>query len=108
MLENLQRELDRLPRLQKVETPLEADAEGYADNKCSAEACLFQFKILAENWTNLVRDKDVFYPSCKHAVPAKSWYTTEQIEASMQYARGIVVQEPVRLPGCRQEGADVM
>lgn len=91
MFENLQRELERLSLLQKVEVPLEADPEGYADKECPAEACLFQFKILAEDWTSLVRDEEVFCPSCRHAAPAKSWYTTEQIEAAKQYARGVVV-----------------
>jgi len=91
MFENLQRELDRLSRLQKVEVPLEADPEGYADKECPAEACLFQFKIFVEDWTNIVRDEVVFCPSCRHAAPAKSWYTTEQIEAAKQYARGLVV-----------------
>ena len=91
MFENLQHELDRLSRLQQVEVPLEADSEGYADKECPAEACLFQFKIVAEDWTNLVRDEEVFCPSCRHAAPAKSWYTTEQIEAAKQYARGVVI-----------------
>lgn len=91
MFKNLQRELDRLSRLHMVEVPLEADPEGYADKECPAEACLFQFKILAEDWTNLVRDEEVFCPSCRHAAPAKSWYTAEQIEAAKQYARGLVV-----------------
>ena len=91
MFENLQRELDRLSRLQKVEVPLEADPQGYADKECPAEACLFQFKIHAEDWTNLVRDEEVFCPSCRHAAPSKSWYTAEQIEAAKQYARGVVV-----------------
>jgi hypothetical protein len=91
MFENLQRELDRLSRLQMVEVPLEADTEGYVDKECPAEGCLFQFKILAEDWTSVVRDEEVFCPSCRHAAPAKSWYTTEQIEAAKQYARGLVI-----------------
>lgn len=91
MFENLQRELYRLSRLQKVEVPLEADPEGYVDKECPAEVCMFQFKVLADDWTNIVRDEEVFCPSCRHAAPAKSWYTTEQIEAAKQYARGLVV-----------------
>lgn len=91
MFENLQNELRRLGELQQVHVPLEGDAEGYADKECPAEACLFQFKIQGDDWKNIVRDEEVFCPSCRHAAPASSWYTTAQIEAARQYAIGTVV-----------------
>ncbi len=91
MFENLQRELQRLARLQQIEVPLESDAEGYADKECPAEACLFQFKVHGEDWKNLVRDEEVFCPSCRHTAPSDSWFTTAQIEAAKEYAFGSVV-----------------
>src|SRR5438270_7567631 len=81
MFENLQRELERLSGTMQVAVPLEADPEGYADKECPSPTCLFQFKIHGDDWKAIVRDEEVFCPSCRHAAPAKSWYTTEQIEA---------------------------
>lgn len=91
MFDNLQKELRRLAATQRVSVPIESDAEGYIDKECPAEACLFQFKIYSDDWTNIVRDDEVFCPSCRHAAPAKSWFTTAQIEEAKQYALGTVI-----------------
>lgn len=102
MFDNLQRELRRLSALQEVEVPLEGDAEGYADKECPAPACLFQFKIHGEDWKTLVRDEEVFCPSCRHTAPSRSWFTTAQIEAAKQYAIGTVVN---RINGAMRKDA---
>ncbi|PTS87388.1 MULTISPECIES: hypothetical protein [unclassified Caulobacter] len=102
MFENLQKELRRLAELQQVEVPLEGDAEGYADKECPAEACLFQFKIHGDDWKDIVRDEEVFCPSCRHTAPARSWFTTAQVEAAKQYALGTVVN---RLNGAMRADA---
>jgi uncharacterized Zn finger protein (UPF0148 family) len=68
--------------------PLEADAEGFLDKECPSETCLFQFKVAEEDWKNIVRDEEVFCPSCGHTANAQSWFTTEQIEAAKEYALG--------------------
>jgi uncharacterized Zn finger protein (UPF0148 family) len=91
MFDNLQRELERLSDAKQVAVPLEMDPEGYADKECPSPTCLFQFKIHGDDWTGIVRDEEVFCPSCRHAAPANCWYTTEQIEAAKQYAVGSVV-----------------
>lgn len=86
MFENLQRELRHFAETKEISVPLEGDVEGYADKECPAKKCLFQFKIHSEDWKNIVRDEEVFCPSCGHSAPAKSWFTTAQIEAAKQYA----------------------
>lgn len=91
MFENLQKELRRLAATQQVAVPIEGDAEGYVDKECPAEACLFQFKIHGDDWKNIVRDEEVFCPSCRHTASAKSWYTAAQVEAAKKYAFGTVV-----------------
>jgi uncharacterized Zn finger protein (UPF0148 family) len=93
MFENLQRELGRLSRTTQVAVPIESDPEGYTDKECPSPMCLFQFKIYGDDWKTIVRDEEVFCPSCRHAAPAKSWYTTEQIEAAKQYALGSFVNK---------------
>lgn len=91
MFENLQRELQRLAKLQQVEVPLECDVEGYADKECPTEACLFPFKVHGDDWKNLIKDEEVFCPSCRHMAPRRSWFTTAQIEAAKEYALASVV-----------------
>jgi len=44
--------------------------------------------VAEENWKNIVRDEEVFCPSCGHSANAQSWYTTEQIEAAKEFAFG--------------------
>lgn len=64
---------------------MESNAEGYIDKECPSEACLFQLKIYGDDWTDVVKDEEVFCPSCRHAPPTKSWYTTVNIEAAKEY-----------------------
>jgi hypothetical protein len=93
MFQNLQRELERLSGTTQVTVPLEADPEGYADKECPSPTCLFQFKIHGDDRKEIVRDEEVFCPNCRHAAPATSWYTTQQIEAAKQYAVGSLVNK---------------
>jgi uncharacterized Zn finger protein (UPF0148 family) len=86
MFENILRQLDDPSKTTEISVPLEADSEGFLDKECPSETCLFQFKINEDDWKNIVRDEEVFCPSCGHATHARSWFTTEQIEAAKEYA----------------------
>jgi uncharacterized Zn finger protein (UPF0148 family) len=86
MFDQLQREIERLSRTTSVSVPIEADAEGYYDKECPATECMFSFKIHGDDWRDIVRDEEVFCPSCRHAAPATSWWTTEHIERAKEYA----------------------
>ena len=86
MFERLQRELTKIGETTSISVPLSADAEGYLDKECPSEPCLFEFKIFREDWKDKCRDEEVFCPSCRHAAPARSWFTTEQIRQSREYA----------------------
>jgi len=88
MFEHLQRKLRELSETTEISVPLEPDAEGFLDKECPSETCLFQFKVAEEDWKNIVRDEEVFCPSCGHAAHAKSWFTKEQIEGAKEYALG--------------------
>lgn len=90
MFKNLQREIERLGRMKEISVPIEPDSEGYLDKECPSEPCLFLFKIDSEDWSNIVRDEEVFCPSCGHVAPAKSWYPRVQIEAARDYALGTI------------------
>jgi uncharacterized Zn finger protein (UPF0148 family) len=90
MFKNLQRELSRIGRTTEISAPLEYDAEGYLDRECPSEVCLFPFKVHSKDWKALVRDEEVFCPSCRHTAPAKSWHTAAQVEAAKAYALGTI------------------
>ncbi len=70
--------------------PLAIDADGYLDKECPIEDCLFQFKVFSDDWKNLVRDEEVFCPSCRHSAPAGSWFTKAQAEAAREFAIGTI------------------
>ena len=86
MFDKLIKELQAMDGTHTISVPLENDADGYYDRECPSEPCLFNFKIHGEDWKAIVRDEEVFCPSCRHAAPAKSWYTREQIERGKEYA----------------------
>lgn len=85
MFNKLIRELKALEQLE-VTVPLEADADGYYDKECPAPNCLFSFKVHCDDWRGIVRDEEVFCPSCRHNAPSTGWYTTEQVEGAKQQA----------------------
>lgn len=93
MFEHLQKQLRALSETTKMSVPLAADLEGFLDRECPSETCLFQFKVAEEDWKNIVRDEEVFCPSCGHTANAQSWFTTEQIEAAKKYAIGKITND---------------
>ena len=86
MFDKLLRELKNLETMTEIRIPLETDAEGYFDKECPDEQCLFGFKIHADDWRDLVKDEEMFCPSCRHAAPARSWFTREQVERGKEQA----------------------
>lgn len=86
MFEETIRALRRLEGTTTVSVPISDDDEGYFDRECPSEECLFQFKILSEDWKEKVRDEEVFCPFCGHSADADKWWTREQIEHAKQAA----------------------
>lgn len=85
MFKKLQRELQKFGQLKEISVPIEPDAEGYLDKECPSEPCYFLFKVHSDDWANIVRDEEVFCPSCGHVAPAQSWFTRGQVEAAKKY-----------------------
>ena len=88
MFENLLREIKKLDG-HMVSIPIETDEDGYMDKECSSGNCKFKFKVHAEDWKDIFRDKTAYFPLCRHEAKADSWWTTEQVEhAKRQLFRG--------------------
>ncbi len=85
MFEKVLKELERMKRMQ-VSIPVETDEDGYYDKECPSENCLFQFKVLAEDWSNKFNDDSVYCPLCGHNAPTDNFWTTEQIEQGKEQA----------------------
>jgi hypothetical protein len=62
-----------------MEVSIPLDDDGYLDRECPAPACLAAFKIHADDWTEKVRDEEVFCPVCGHTNTSDNWLTTEQV-----------------------------
>lgn len=78
MFRNLRQELRKLEGPISIPVEIELDDKGYIDRSCPSEDCGTQFKILYDDWTNLVREEIVFCPLCRHEADCTEWNTTEQ------------------------------
>ncbi|NOY93998.1 MAG: hypothetical protein GXP55_22680 [Deltaproteobacteria bacterium] len=90
MFKNLLKELERLKDGATLSIPIEADERGYLDKECPGTNCGYEFKVLEQDWIDLLRDEEVFCPMCGHAAPADRWWTTEQIEKGRELVIGHV------------------
>lgn len=80
MFDETLRTLRELDGRTQLSIPIEYDEDGYLDRECPSDECLFQFKVLADDWKEKVRDEEVFCPSCRHTAESGSWLTEEQVE----------------------------
>lgn len=62
----------------QVSIPL--DDDGYLDRECPNDACVAPFKVLADDWSERVRDEEVFCPVCGHTAESDHWLTQEQVK----------------------------
>lgn len=86
MFENTIKMLEQLNGTMTYTMDVLPDEDGYYDKECPNEKCLSKFKVNADDWKKLFRDEAVFCPFCGHSAPAKSWWTTEQIEQGKKQA----------------------
>ena len=84
-MDELIKEIRKLGNI-KVQLSIETDDDGYLDRECPSEDCLFQFKVLLEDWKALFRDEEVFCPMCGKAGLADTFHTTEQAKQMEEQA----------------------
>ncbi len=80
MFENLQIALKKLKQTKNISIPIDVDDKGYIDKQCPSDECEFIFKVLKEDWINIVKDEAVWCPFCRHEAPADHWSTKKQVE----------------------------
>lgn len=80
MFEDTQRLLRGLGGIQEVSVPIEDDEEGYFDRECPSEECLFQFKMLSEDWHKAKAAERLHCPACGHTDHSDRWWTQQQVE----------------------------
>jgi RNA polymerase subunit RPABC4/transcription elongation factor Spt4 len=80
MFEETQRFLRSLEGGGEVSIPIEDDEEGYFDRECPSDECLFQFKMLSEDWQTAKDAERMHCPSCGHTDHSERWWTQQQIE----------------------------
>lgn len=78
MFDRTLRELQRLQQGVHVSVSLPVDDKGYLDRRCPADMCGVSFKVLFEDWRDLVRDEVVHCPICRHEASSGEWNTEEQ------------------------------
>ena len=79
MFKDVRRALRRLEGTHSLPVSVEADDDGYFDRQCRAPDCMFQFKVLVEDWIGKVGD-EAACPLCGHFADSSEWSTQEQTE----------------------------
>lgn len=94
MFEELQRELERLAAGVQIPVELALDERDYLDRQCPSVACGVSFKVLFEDWRDIVSDPAAFCPICGHEAEAQDFSTSEQDryfgDAGLAYVRDAV------------------
>ena len=80
MFEETQRFLRSLEGGGEVSIPMADDEEGYFDRECPSEDCLFQFKMLSEDWHKAKEVERLHCPACGHTDHSDRWWTQQQVE----------------------------
>lgn len=93
MFENTQRLLSQMNGSMLYSMKILPDKDGYIDKECPNGECLSKFKVNKEDWKNIFSDEAVHCPFCGHSAPARSWWTTEQIEQARHQARDQLVAQ---------------
>lgn len=95
MFDKLLKQLQELENTKSISIPINADKEGYLDKECPNNECMFQFKVLEEDWEK-VNEEKVFCPMCRHEAKKDSWWTTKQLEEAkeqaLQHIHGLIGQ----------------
>jgi hypothetical protein len=80
MFEDVLRELRKMESGAKITINLELDDKGYLDRRCSSVECGALFKVMFEDWKDIVQDNVVYCPFCRHDAVSSEWNTSEQAE----------------------------
>ena len=80
MFDDTLRELRKLERGIQISIGFELDDNGYLDRMCPSDECRAHFKVMFEDWRDIVRDEVVYCPLCRHDADASEWNTPEQAE----------------------------
>jgi len=91
MFKHMLRELDALNR-NGIPVSLPADAEGYLDRVCPNDTCVFQFKVLCDDWQDKVKSDHAFCPMCRHSAPKNEWHTRDQNNFMQKNAKAHVAR----------------
>ena len=78
MFDSLLRELGNLERGVKIQIDLEIDDKGYLDRRCPSDECGAHFKVMFDDWRDVVRDEVAYCPRCRHDAESSEWNTPEQ------------------------------
>lgn len=93
MFDDVMRELRRMERGVKISIDLELDDKGYLDRLCPSGECGAHFKVMFEDWRDIVRDEVVYCPLCRHDAESSEWNTPEQAEYIQKAATAYVQKQ---------------
>ena len=90
MFEDLKKTLKKLEQTTEISIPINLDEKGYIDKQCPSKKCEFIFKVNNEDWNNIVNEKNVWCPFCRHEALGNQWFTIEQVKHSKTEALSMI------------------
>lgn len=64
--------------MNNLEISLEFDEKGYFDRECPNDDCLYQFKILGNDYNEKLKEEVLYCPQCGYKAENDMWNTQEQ------------------------------
>ena len=90
MFDEIIRELDSFPSIMEVTISMPLDDKGYFDRRCPHQECEVLFKVMFDDWEDLVSDDAEYCPKCGAKDDPDEFYTPEQWEYIEQSAEAHV------------------
>ena len=80
MFKDVLRELSKLERGVQIPIDLELDDNRYLDRRCPSDECGAHFKVMFDDWRDIVSDEFAYCPLCRHDAESSEWNTPEQVK----------------------------
>ena len=110
VFDHLMQKLGELERGTILAIDIETDDNGYLDRLCPSTECGADFKVMFEDWRDIVRDEAVYCPICRHKAESSEWKTPEQAayfrEAALSHVQdqlGVAIRRDSQRLNSRQK-----
>lgn len=81
MIKRLQEFSDDISSFNSVKVTVNPDRNGMVEKECPNNSCTATFYVNEDDWVNILRDEEVFCPTCRQSDLAKNFHPARHVEA---------------------------